>query len=137
MPSAKELIDELHFLSDRLSTQVRTVALGLLALSWGLLLGESRTAVEAAEAMKRGLLIIGVMAILTMFLDFLQYVCGYLDTNRVRERAAKSPEKQALFNSSTLTYRSRNFLFWAKQILLSATVVYFVFLVSRYFARSA
>lgn len=135
MPKLQDVISELHFLSDRLSTQVRVLAIGLLVLSWGLLIGESQTAKEAAEAMKRGLLFVGFLSVLTMFCDFLQYVLGYIDTDKVRRKAEDSDQKQARYNERCWTYVWRLRLFWGKQILLAVTVVFFLLMLGRYLVR--
>lgn len=77
MATKQEILEEIKFLSDRISVQVRTISLGLLAITWGLLIAESNVAIEIARQMGKSLMIIGGLAILTMFFDFLQYFFGY------------------------------------------------------------
>ena len=135
MPTLQDVYDRLHFVSDRLSSQVRLVALGVLALSWGLLIGESKTATEVAETSKDGLLFVGGLAILTMFFDFLQYVCSYLDANRVKKEGEDSHSDEVLYDATKWTYRWQNIMFWSKQVLLSVTVVSFLFLISKFLLK--
>jgi putative endonuclease len=86
MPTKLQVIEQLDFLSDRISTQVRTVSLGVLALTWGLLIGESQVAKALSQQWKTNLVGIGATAILVMFLDFLQYAAGYRDNMKLREK---------------------------------------------------
>ena len=44
MVSKKQVVEELNFITERLSTQVRTTAFGALVFAWGLLIGDSRAA---------------------------------------------------------------------------------------------
>lgn len=136
MPTLKELIGDLDFITDRLSTQVRTVALGLAALSWGLLLGESQAAAAAAAQMKLGLLLVGTLAVVTLLFDFSQYVFAFLDADRVRKEAEDSDVKEAEYDYETWTYRLRSFFFWGKQVLAGMTAIVFVAVVGKYLVRA-
>ncbi len=136
MPTLKDLIRDLDFITDRISTQVRTVALGLAALSWALLLGESQAAAAAAAQMKLGLLLVGTLAVATLLFDFSQYVFAFLDTDRVREEAEDSDAKEAEYDYEKWTYRLRSFFFWGKQVLAGMTAIDFVVVVVKYLVRA-
>lgn len=86
--------------------------------------------------MKRELLAVGALAILTMFLDFLQYLFGYLDARSTQKKAEQSVKKEAQYDDARFTYKSRTFLFWTKQALLSANVVLFLYIVGNYLMHS-
>jgi hypothetical protein len=45
--STKETLSALKWLSDRLSSQVRTIALGVLAIAWAILLNPRRSCLLA------------------------------------------------------------------------------------------
>ena len=124
MASKQDILKEKEFLSDRISTQVRTVALGLLGITWGLLIGKSDVAVEIASSIGKNLMAIGGIAIFTMFLDFLQYFFGYWYTNNLIKEMEKANEKEGNYRYSDLKYRLRIFMFWSKQISLIAGVLW-------------
>lgn len=128
--SCKDLIekskiqDELNFVSDKLSAQVRTTALGALALSWGLLVGESQTAKAVASDLRWHLLAVGSLAVLTLFLDFLQYFAGYLNARHAFKSVVvdASGREVGQYDDTTWSYRLRRFFFYAKMIVLTIGV---------------
>lgn len=126
MASKEDIIKEMDFLSDRISTQVRTVALGLLGITWGLLIGKSEVAVQIATSTGKNLMAIGGIAILAMFLDFLQYFFGYWYTHSLFKDMEKENKEEAKYKYSDARYRLRTCLFWAKQIILMIAVLWFV-----------
>ncbi len=124
MASKADILKELDFVTDKLSTQVRTTALGALVFAWGLLVGESSVARSVAGQLKWHLVGVGAVAILTMFLDFLQYLAGYtnaLSAYRAME-AAKKTEGQ--FDENSFSYRLRKFFFYGKSLGLMVTVIW-------------
>jgi hypothetical protein len=132
MASRNDVIKEMDFLSDRISTQVRTVAVALLAITWGLLIGRSDVAIGISHKMKNGLLIIGTIAVLCMFLDFLQYFFGYLNNQQLLSELEKEKKEEGQYNYLSCSYKLRSKLFWIKQIFLIVGVGWFVILVLLY-----
>lgn len=132
MATKQEILEEIKFLSDRISVQVRTISLGLLAITWGLLIAESNVAIEIARQMGKSLMIIGGLAILTMFFDFLQYFFGYWFTNSLLKEMEKANRSEAKYRYSDWRYRFRGYLFWIKQISLFVGVVWFLAALLKY-----
>jgi hypothetical protein len=126
--------DELNFASDRLSSQVRTTALGSLALSWGLLVGESQTAKSAANDLKWNLLAVGSLAVLALFLDFLQYLAGYLNARKAFESVVVDANGKEVgqYDAKAWSYRFRRFFFYAKMIVLAINVGWLLFALGRW-----
>ena len=122
MASEKEIVDELDFLTDRLSTQVRTTALGALAFSWGMLIGNSEVTKNLTAQLKWHLVGVCALSVLTMFLDFAQYCAGYKGTRAVQRAAERAENHQAEWDENSLYFRLRVFFFGAKMATLSATV---------------
>jgi hypothetical protein len=110
-------------MTDKISTQVRTVSVGILVLTWGLLVGESSAAKNIASQLKGSLLAIGLAAIMVMVLDFLQYVAGYFDTLGVLRRVEAQGAKEGTWNPRSILYRVRQGCFYSKQFLLIAVVL--------------
>jgi len=126
MTDKSDVIAEINFLTETLSTQVRTVALGVLVLTWGLLIGDSSFTAAIATDIKPQLLGIGLCAVASMFLDFLQYICGYLVSKGMLEKMEGKGNKETQYDYKAISYRLRLYLFNAKCWLLSATVVWLI-----------
>jgi hypothetical protein len=126
MPTIKDIIEELRFLSDRISTQIRTVAVSLIVVTWGILIGGAHTAFVVDAQLGKKLLTVGILAIFAMFCDFLQYFLGYLNANFLRKKLEKEGKKQIDYEYSSWSYRFRVFFFWFKQVILVSAIIYFL-----------
>lgn len=126
MPKLKEIIEELQFLSDRISTQVRTIAVSLIALVWAISLDATSSQIGLTVSAKRELVLIGVLALLAMVFDYLQYFLGFVYTNALRNEIESQDKEEGQYNYRDWRYRLRNGLFCMKQIVLLAAVVWLV-----------
>jgi hypothetical protein len=94
MVSKEDVRKELDFLTDQLSPQVRTTAFEALVFAWGLLVGDSAVARSIAGQLEWHLVAVGAMAVLTMFLDFAQYLAGYINVHSLyRTMGSVNPEE--------------------------------------------
>lgn len=128
----KGVNERLEKVSDRISAQVRTLGLGILAFSWGLLVGQSTVANEVAQVLRWHLLVIGALTILSLLLDFLQYVSGYVAANTVRRTMERQQVAWGQFSYTSVPYRVQIFCFVAKQIVLIATATWLVIAIVLY-----
>jgi hypothetical protein len=130
--------DELNFASEKVSSQVRTTALGALALSWGLLVGDSPTAKAVANDLKWNLLAVGGLAVLVLFFDFLQYLAGYLNARKAFKNVVKDANGNEVgqFDDKAWSYRLRRFFFLSKIVMLAITVGWLLLALSRWLIRS-
>jgi len=116
---------EQQWVSDRLSTQVRTLAVGCLAVAWGLIVSPP----DSIRTHPRALLAIAGLAIFALMLDLAQYIFGYLNTTRLlgkieRERVVVKYSKTALL------WRLRVKCFWGKLLVtLLAAICLIILLV--------
>jgi hypothetical protein len=118
-----ETIEELQYLSDRLSDRVRTVAWSVLGLVWLFLTGgDSRPALPVTPS-RSVLLISGALALGALVLDYLQYFFGYLMARQVLQEAEGSAEKNAQYDTGGWLYRTRTFVFWLKQVVMGLALV--------------
>jgi hypothetical protein len=116
----QDTISQLDWLSDRISTQVRWFAAGVVALVWGLLVTPPVSIRLSASA----LMCVGLLAVSVLFADFLQYAVGFLSVRRLHKEILSSPEKSLPgFDTSDPLYQARTVLFWVKQMLGIATFV--------------
>jgi len=82
MATQKNAIEELNFLSSVLSERARFLNVGVLAIGWALLV-EHPEAASANTMDERYVLISLLFAILSLVLDFLQYLAGYVMVRRI------------------------------------------------------
>lgn len=117
--SLDELAKQLDDYSDRISTQVRTVNLGVLGLTWLLLLPSSD--VHAAFTVpRRALLAVTLCCILAILAEFGQYLLGERTVDETFNRAEKSSTKSAAYDAATLSYRGQLVCYRAKLLLTFA-----------------
>ena len=109
MASAKE---ELEWLSDRISTQVRWVAAGTLAVAWGLLLTPPTTLAVS----QRCVLAVILMSLTALLTDLLQYVAGYF---HVFQHRLEGQVNQHAIDREFLS-RLRVVFFWLKLVVAVA-----------------
>lgn len=100
---------DLDFVSDRLSSQVRSISIGVIALVWAVSVGDLKNGVAPPQA---PLLAIGAAAVLTMGFDFLQYVAAYWSGQKALKSAVSGGD--GLFDPTWRSYRLRAFFFWVK-----------------------
>jgi hypothetical protein len=136
MASKSNITGDLDFLTDRLSTQVRTTALGVLVFSWGLLMGESTVAKSLAAQLKWDLVAIAALAVLAMLFDILQYLFGYWNTRKVLSAMEAAGKTEASYDYSSCLYRLRSFFFAAKMVAMTAGAVWLVFVLGRWLSTS-
>ncbi len=83
MTTLKEFIEERSFVqTDRISTQVRIIGVGLLATTWSLLLGEVDSLRDIILQCRPHFIIIGTIAMIALAFDYLQYLFSYLNIKK-------------------------------------------------------
>jgi hypothetical protein len=96
----------------------RTVALSVIALSWLFLGGGSTQSAFAVKPSADLLLSSGALCLLAILTDYLQYVVGYFDSQRVLKKGETSGIKDYVYSYDASAHRWRRRLFWLKQILV-------------------
>lgn len=114
---------DLDFSTDRLSTHVRSLSFGILAIVWALMVkGEG---VDRLHWSPRLLLLLAGMSILTMLVDFLQYVAAYRASLRAKDDLAGGGTGK--YQPTWLSMRMRRWCFSAKILLcLAATTIFLI-----------
>jgi len=121
---AANVVKELDWLSDRISTLLRAVAAGIIALVWGLLVTEPRNLTFD----RRYLVAVALAALLAMLIDLGQYAFGYANTTAYLHRLSQG-EEIAGYNRKDFLYRCREKCFWGKLIPLGLAFSGFLVLV--------
>ena len=118
----KDLYEELQFVSDRISTQVRTIALSILAFSWLILAGSKDAAAITQRFDPWMAILTGVLAFAALIFDYLQYFFGYLNADATRSKAEKKNQQEIEYDYSDARYVLRIVMFWLKQAAIVAAV---------------
>ena len=118
----KVLAGDLDFVTGQISTLVRQMTFGVLALVWALLLKDKD--LSAIDWSPRFLLVLAGLAVLTMTMDFLQYMAGYAATRRAYGEVELGREGK--FQPGWLSYRLRGWCFMAKIVLCMLLVALFL-----------
>ena len=125
MPELDKIISEKNFVTDRISTQVRIIAVGLLATTWSLLIGKVNIFINTIQSYRVHFILISIISVIVLMFDFLQYECKYLNIK----------EKIKLMNNKDLTkadydediyYKLSVVFFVTKQLTLLFGIIYFI-----------
>ena len=123
MISKADVLKELGDITDKISTQVRTTAVAVLALTWGLLVGDSATAKDIAVKLRPELVVLGAASVFVLFVDFLQYFAGYFSTKKVLDEMETKNVSEGEYSYTNFFWRLRIFFFWTKQVCLILLVL--------------
>jgi len=119
--------EDLEFTSNNISTQTRTISLGILAVAWGLMIADTTITKEIWLENKKLLFGVFALSIFTLILDFFQNVVGYrlskITLNRIEKRINYEEEVDCTYNNKSRLYRARIWLFWIKQCFLVANTL--------------
>jgi hypothetical protein len=111
-PQKIRVLEDLNFATDRLSTEVRQISLGLLGLIWALLVGEAKLSIAVDT---KPLLVVAALSILAMVIDFIQYIAGYFASRRAWDDIRSGG--QGRYQREWWSYRIRTWSFGAKIIV--------------------
>lgn len=110
-----------------LSVQFRTMALGVLALCGGLLIGDLKTSFEMPEWVKLRLIGVAIAVIFALAMDLVQYLFAYLLTEQALKElqdAEKYGKKNNCsapildWNNNCWAHRAQMTMFWLKLVIL-------------------
>jgi hypothetical protein len=123
--SKDDLLKELHYLSEKISTLVWTLNLGALGLSWSLLITSS--VAENVRFSARNAIWIFVPGMIALLCEFGQYLSGYLNARSLCLEMEAKDLKTFEYRTDDFWYKARRRFFWAKigfTILASLILVY-------------
>jgi hypothetical protein len=132
MATKKDVLERKKEASEKVSTQVRTLGVGVLAVTWGLLASDSVIALQIATTLRVSLMVIGVMAVIAILLDFLQFVLAHeIAKSMLVEMEAKKLQ-EIEYDYTKLTYRLMYGFYNWKQIVLSIATLYLICILGWY-----
>jgi hypothetical protein len=113
-------------ISDRISTQVRTLALGVLAVLWAVWTSDSAATRTIGVHLRSHAVGIACVAVLTLLADFGQYAFGYRVSLDLRKKMEDEQLDSAEYDYSTRLYRWQNYLFFTKQAIAALYTIWLV-----------
>lgn len=111
------------FASSRLSEQVRYISFSALAFVWLFLAGGKGAPVLPVVPNTNCLFMGGGIALLALILDYLQYICAYLNTRNEIKKAEEAGKDTVNFDYTDTLHCLREWMFWAKQLAMVMSVV--------------
>lgn len=126
MASKSEIQKELDFITGQLSTQVRTLAFGTLAFTWGLFVSNSPFARALTARLNGQLVGVSTIAVMTMSFDFLQYLMGYINVGTLFQRVEADGSPEGHYDYDSLSWKARTWCFRAKIFTLIVAVFWLV-----------
>ena len=130
MPDKHAVIEELNFVTDLLSNRSRTLAGGVLAISWVLLLANATGSEGSGVVDSRAILAPILFALLSLLADLAQYWAGYLFAKRHLIRMERQQKDFAEYDYDSSLYKWRAYLFYSKIGLMLTSVVVLLVLLS-------
>jgi len=122
------LAKDLDTYSATISTQVRTIALGVLGLSWAMLLGGQSVDAVASKLPRPWVIGISGACLIALLLDLFQYLLDYKATAAAYDKAAKvdGNDEDTTVDDQSFAYRAAFFCYRAKLLLAigAATVLF-------------
>lgn len=125
MADRQTVLEEKRHVSSKVSDLCRYIGFGVVAVAWATLNSSANFAVELTSNFQTELTISAVLGLLTVGLDYLQFVAGYLAVNR----ALQSENNE--YDSASLSYKLRVWSFWVKQATAAGAIVALLYVVFR------
>ena len=95
-------------------------------MSWVVLAGESTVAKKLAQSFAWQAPAIGGLAILSLLLDFGQYIFGYRDSDRLRKEMEEKNLTNARYDYDSCWYKAQMRCFVGKQLALGLSGLWLV-----------
>jgi hypothetical protein len=130
MPTKDELVKELNWLTEKISSQVWTLNFGTLATTWSLLIAgrSGEKLIESGDAIP-----IILLCIVAMLCELGQYYAGYINALSIKEELKKSGEEEFDYDERAPLYILRECLFYVKAMLSLAAATWLVVILARKF----
>jgi hypothetical protein len=119
MPKKADLVSELNWITEKISSQVWTLNLGTLGTTWSLVLADGLTILHAIWVFVPGLI--------SLVCEMGQYLSGYWLARRLLTDMERNNREEFQYPKSSFLYRARQFFFGCKIVLTVIAAVVLVF----------
>jgi len=112
MAKKQEVLKELEFLSNQISSQVRAIALGIIITIWGLLFSSERYSVFTIDPITKIWFVrVALISLSVLLFDYLQYLSGYVNAYSLEDYMEKNQIEEAEYNYTSCSYQLREIFF--------------------------
>jgi hypothetical protein len=122
MRNKKDLLEELNWLTDKISSQVWTLNLGTLATTWSLLIAAGNSD-KLRIGSENAIPIMGI-CILAMLSELAQYLAGYANARTILRDLQSSGREEFEYDQSAPLYIMRKAFFYGKIALTLAAAIW-------------
>jgi hypothetical protein len=119
MATKEKLLEELNYLTEKISSLVWTLNVGVLGTTWSLLI---TTVPENVRFSVRNAFWVFVPSLLSIVGELAQYLAGYLSAHRICEKLEQKGEEEFQYPKDRLYY-ARRFFFWWKIVFTTLAVL--------------
>ena len=129
MQTKEKLVEQLDWLTDKISSQVWTLNLGTLATTWSLLIASG--SVEKLRIGPANAIFIMALCIVAMLFELGQYFAGYRNALSILDRLESSGQTEFEYDKSAPLYVLRKWLFCGKIALTLFAALWLVVILAR------
>ena len=131
MQTKEDLVKELNWLTDKISSQVWTLNLGTLATTWSLLIAAG--SVEKLRIGPGNAIPIMFFCIVAMLFELGQYLAGYFNAKSILDRLESSGQSEFEYDKSAPLYVARKWFFCGKIALTLVAAIWLVVILAKKF----
>jgi len=113
---SETILENARFFSDKISTQLRTISIGILSIAWLSISGNKEIPEKLRTLYQPSFWGIANLVILALFLDILHYIFGYLNS--------KNAIKNGYFDIESRIAKTQNILFWLKILPIAISCIW-------------
>lgn len=121
-----QLRKELDIYSSTISTLLRAINLGVLGITWALLLRTADVLPVADQIPRTSLFVAAAGALMALLTDLFQYFAAESAAGSAYDRAATSATGSGTLNRKSLAYRAQLCCYWTKRLLTVAAAFWLV-----------
>jgi hypothetical protein len=122
MADKQKLIDDLNWVTEKISSEIWIINLGTLGTTWALLIASGNVAypfrLQIGDA--KPILIVSLLGLIG---ELLQHLAAYVNDRCILSRLEKSNQHDFEFETSAFFYRCRIFFFYVKIVLTLVAAV--------------
>jgi hypothetical protein len=135
MPELKDIYARKKEASGQVSTQTRSLALGMLAISWALLtVHDDPLKAMAAHVNRHWILGLAGVSVVVIICDLFQYVAITSMAGEALIRAENAKPQAALYDNKLFSYRAQKYLYYGKFLILGFAFVLLLVIFMHLFA---
>ncbi len=129
MATQLEILAREKDVTDKISTQVRTISVGLIVFTWSIYNASEHTLASGMKSVLAPLfLVVDFLCIGALFADFLQYVFAKVAVENSLNQPIDAKNDIYGYNDDWISYKAQYWSFWLKIVLCGLAILFACFL---------